>query len=81
MSRQQPPPGPLDDGSPKRGSESLRSFGTAWIVVGVLGFLALLAAYLLTDLDAVWVAVPLLLVFLMLGGLWFVQGRRRTPPD
>lgn len=81
MSDQQPPVGPHDDASPQRGSESLRSFGTAWIVIGVLGFLALLAAYLVTDLSAVWVAVPLLLVFLMLGGLWFVQGRRRTPQD
>lgn len=81
MSDHQRPAGQPDDGSPepRRGSESLRSLGTAWIVVGVLGLLALLVAYLLTDLSEVWVAVPLLLVFLMLGGMWLVQGRRRTP--
>jgi fatty acid desaturase len=81
MSDHKPPAGPPDDASPEptRGSESLRSLGTAWIVVGVLGLLALLVAYLVTDLSEVWVAVPLLLVFLMLGGVWFVQGRRRTP--
>lgn len=64
-----------------QGSESLRSFGTAWIIIGVLGLLALLAAFLVTDLSAVWVAVPILLVFLMLGGMFVVQGRRRTPRD
>ncbi|MCA1781428.1 MAG: hypothetical protein ABR500_06045 [Dermatophilaceae bacterium] len=80
MSDQQPTVGPRDDTSPepKRGSESLRSLGTAWIVVGVLGLLALLAAYLITGWAEVWVAVPLLLVFLMLGGMWHVQGRRRA---
>lgn len=83
MSDQQPPVGPPDDSASesRRGSDSLRSFGTAWVVVGVLGLLVLLVAYLLTDLAAVWVAVPLLLVFLMLGGMWYVQGRRRTPRD
>jgi fatty acid desaturase len=83
MSDHQPPVGPRDDSGsePRRGSDALRSFGTAWVVVGVLGLLVLLVAYLLTDLAAVWVAVPLLLVFLMLGGMWYVQGRRRTPRD
>ena len=71
------PTGPLGDADPpERGSESLRSFGTAWLVIGVLGLVLLLVAYLVTDSAAVGVAVPMLLVFLMLGGMWRVQGRR-----
>jgi Flp pilus assembly protein TadB len=72
---------PTDWQRSQSGSRTLRSFGTAWIVIGVLGLLALLVAYLLTDLVTVWVAVPLLLVFLMLGGMWHFQGRRRGPRD
>lgn len=81
MSDDEPSVGPGDERPPMQGSESLRSFGTAWIIIGVLGLLALLAAFLVTDLSAVWVAVPILLVFLMLGGMFVVQGRRRTPRD
>lgn len=76
MSDQQPPVAPRDEGSPKRGSESLRSFGTAWLVIGVIGLVLLLVAYLVTDSPGVGVAVPILLVFLMLGAMWNVQGRR-----
>jgi hypothetical protein len=60
----------------EHGSESLRTFGNAWLVIGVIGLGLLLIAYLVTDSPGVGVAVPILLVFLMLGGMWRVQGRR-----
>lgn len=66
---------------PRRGSPSLRSLGTAWLVIGLLGLVALLVAYLLTDSTAVWVGVPLLAVFVMLGAMWRVQGRRHSVRD
>ena len=76
MSDQQPPVAPRDEDPPERGSESLRSFGTAWLVIGGIGLVLLLIAYLVTDSPGVGVAVPILLVFLMLGAMWNVQGRR-----
>lgn len=63
------------------GSPSLRSLGTAWLTVGLVGLGALLVAYLLTDSAAVWVGVPLLAVFIMLGVMWLVQGRRHSVRD
>ena len=76
MSDQQPPVAPGDENPPERGSESLRTFGNAWLVVGVVGLVLLLIAYLVTDSPGVGVAVPILLVFIALGGMWHVQGRR-----
>jgi len=76
MSDQQPPVAPGDENPPERGSESLRTFGNAWLVVGVVGLVLLLIAYLVTDSPGVGVAVPILLVFIVLGGMWHVQGRR-----
>jgi hypothetical protein len=78
MSDQQPPVAPGDGDPPERGSETLRSFGTAWLVVGGLGLILLFIAYLVTDSPGVGVAVPILLVFLVLGGMWRIQGRRRN---
>lgn len=65
----------------RRGSPTLRSLGTAWLVIGLLGLVTLLVAYLLTDSPAVWIGVPLLAVFVMLGVMWRVQGRRHTARD
>ncbi|MGA8046198.1 MAG: hypothetical protein WCA30_08020 [Dermatophilaceae bacterium] len=76
MSDQQPPVAPDDESPPERGSDALRTFGTAWLVIGVIGAVLLLIAYLVTDSPGVGVAVPILLVFLMLGGMWNIQGRR-----
>lgn len=76
MSDQQPPVAPGDEDPPERGSESLRTFGNAWLVIGVIGLVMLVIAYLVTDSPGVGVAVPILLVFLMLGGMWNIQGRR-----
>lgn len=76
MSDQQPPVAPGDEDPPEQGSESLRTFGNAWLVVGVVGLVLLLIAYLVTDSPGVGVAVPILLVFIVLGGMWHVQGRR-----
>lgn len=76
MSDQQPPIAPDDADPPAQGSESLRTFGNAWLVIGVVGLVVLFIAYLVTDSPGVGVAVPILLVFLMLGGMWHVQGRR-----
>ncbi|KAB7744239.1 hypothetical protein GA707_12420 [Nostocoides sp. F2B08] len=76
MSDQQPQVAPGDEDPPEQGSESLRTFGNAWLVIGVIGLVLLFIAYLITDSPGVGVAVPILLVFLMLGGMWHVQGRR-----
>ena len=75
-SRSRGTPSPEQSGSP-----ALRSFGTAWLVVGVLGLVALVAAYLLSRSVGVWVGVPLLVVFVLLGLMWRWQGARRSERD
>lgn len=60
-----------------QGSPTLRNFGRAWLAVGVVGSGVLFVLYVITDNARVDVAVPLLVVFIMLGALWMWQGRRR----
>lgn len=71
--------GPRQDSSPQRvqGSPTLRSLGRAWLTVGLVGFGVLFVLYVITDNARVDVAVPLLVVFILLGALWMWQGRRR----
>lgn len=59
------------------GSPALRSFGRAWLAVGLVGSGVLFVLYVITDNARVDVAVPLLVVFMMLGATWMWQGRRR----
>lgn len=71
--------GPQPDSSPEgaQGSPTLRSFGRAWLIIGLLGFGLLFLAFALTGNARVDVAIPLLVVFVMLGVMWIWQGRRR----
>ncbi|MBC7309526.1 MAG: hypothetical protein H5T81_05840 [Tetrasphaera sp.] len=72
------------DGMPSHeqsGSPALRSFGTAWLVVGVLGLVGVVVAYVLSRSVGVWVAVPVLIVFILLGLMWRWQGSRRSERD
>jgi len=56
----------------------LRSFGVALLAVGVVGLVATLVLYFVTDNVAVAVAVPVLVVFVLIGGMLLLQARR--PP-
>ncbi|MDO5503088.1 MAG: hypothetical protein Q4G67_07935 [Actinomycetia bacterium] len=69
---------------PMRGSPTLRSFGIACLVIGVLGLAVIGGLLLWTDITwvgGVWL-IPL--AFLLLGALFVWQARRRAgtqPPS
>lgn len=60
-----------------RNSPTLRSFGRALLTVGLLGVGVLFVLYVITDNARVDVAVPLLILFILIGVMLLWQGRRR----
>ncbi|NLJ52843.1 MAG: hypothetical protein GX344_01735 [Intrasporangiaceae bacterium] len=66
----------LSRASGGRNSPTLRSFGRALLTVGLVGVGVLLALYVVTDNARVDVAIPLLVVFILLGLMLLWQGRR-----
>lgn len=60
-----------------RGSPTLRSLGTACVVIGALGLVILGVAYLMTELSSLGAMVPLLGLLVALGLLFRWQARRR----
>lgn len=61
-----------------QGSPMLRSFGVALLAVGIVGLLLMVLLYVLTGNDAVYVAVPVMVVFVLIGGMLLLQSRRPT---